>query len=325
MTVREMPKIVLHIHLDGSVEINDALKWAKEDGMNLDKKDIIDKMQVDDNVTSLSDYLDKFALPCELLQTCCRLELASYHLFKKLASMNVLYAEVRFAPNKHLDRHLNLDDVVISVINGFNKANVEFGIMGGIILSMMRGDAYYQNRKVVDLAKKYLGKGVLGIDLAGDEANHPTKDYKNLFAYAKRLNVPYTIHAGEADGSESLSAAIETGTNRIGHGIKSVADENILKEILDKEILLEICVTSNYQTCAVKDKHPLEEIYKRGVKVNISTDNDTVSNIDINNEYTKILNETKLTIEDLQKCNRDSVEYIMAGESIKNKLRKEFD
>lgn len=325
MMVNDIPKILLHLHLDGAIDIDDAFKWVKEDGIKISKKDLLRELQVDEECHNLNDYLKKFDLPCKLLQTCERLEITSYHLFQKLAKLNVVYAEVRFAPLKHLEKGLTLDDVVISVINGFNKANVESGIMGGIILSLMRGEEYEKNKKVVDVAKKYLGKGVVGIDLAGAEALYPTKDYVQLFSYAKTLEIPFTIHAGEAAGVESIKAALDIGAKRIGHGVKIIDDEALMERAIKENILLEVCVTSNYQTEAIKRRHPIEKLYRKGVKISINTDNDTVSGIDINREYARILQETKMDIEDLIKCNTNSIPFIFADDKTKNKLLNMYE
>lgn len=325
MMVNDIPKILLHLHLDGAIDIDDAFKWVKEDGIKISKKDLLRELQVDEECHNLNDYLKKFDLPCKLLQTCERLEITSYHLFQKLAKLNVVYAEVRFAPLKHLEKGLILDDVVISVINGFNKANVESGIMGGIILSLMRGEEYEKNKKVVDVAKKYLGKGVVGIDLAGAEALYPTKDYVKLFSYAKTLEIPFTIHAGEAAGVESIKAALDIGAKRIGHGVKVIDDEALMERVIKENILLEVCVTSNYQTEAIKRRHPIEKLYRKGVKISINTDNDTVSGININREYARILQETKMDIEDLIKCNTNSIPFIFADDKTKNKLLNMYE
>lgn len=325
MMVNDIPKILLHLHLDGAIDIDDAFKWVKEDGIKISKKDLLRELQVDEECHNLNDYLKKFDLPCKLLQTCERLEITSYHLFQKLAKLNVVYAEVRFAPLKHLEKGLTLDDVVISVINGFNKANVESGIMGGIILSLMRGEEYEKNKNVVDVAKKYLGKGVVGIDLAGAEALYPTKDYVKLFSYAKTLEIPFTIHAGEAAGVESIKAALDIGAKRIGHGVKVIDDEALMERVIKENILLEVCVTSNYQTEAIKRRHPIEKLYRKGVKISINTDNDTVSGIDINREYARILQETKMDIEDLIKCNTNSIPFIFADDKTKNKLLNMYE
>ena len=139
------------------------------------------------------------------------------------------------------------------------------------------------------------------------------------------MKISYTIHAGEALGGDSITAAIDAKTKRIGHGIKAINNKEILQKIIDNNILLEICVTSNYQTEAIENIHPIEKLYQKGINISINTDNDTVSNININKEYTRILNETNLTIEDLIKCNINSIDYIFADKCLKVKLRKIYE
>ncbi len=137
----------------------------------------------------------------------------------------------------------------------------------------------------------------------------------------KNLNIPYTIHAGEADGVSSISSALDFGTKRLGHGIRCIEDKEILKRIINEKILLEICPTSNFQTEAVKGEHPLEYLYSNGVLISINTDNDTVSNINITEEYRNVLNNTNLTIKDLIKCNYNSIPYLFTTDEIKDKLK----
>lgn len=322
--VSDIPKILLHIHLDGSIDITDAYKWAREDGLNLSKDDLLKKLQVDEYCHSLNDYLEKFVIPCDLLQTCERLEMASYHLFLKLAKLNVLYAEVRLAPQKHLQRGLNLEDVIISVVNGMNKASVKTGIMGGIILCLMRGDEDKKNWEVLKKAKEYLHKGVVGIDLAGAEAIYPTKDYGEFFKYANLMSIPFTVHAGEAMGCESINQALEFKPRRLGHGIRAIEDGSVVEKLKKMDVLLEVCVTSNYQTCAIKGPHPVRKLYDAGVKISINTDNDMVSNIDINKEYEMLINDNLFTKEELVKCNIDSISYIMAQDEVKDKLKNYY-
>lgn len=184
----------------------------------------------------------------------------------------------------------------------------------------MRGDNDKNNLNVINIAKKYLGKGVVGIDLAGAEALYPTKDYISLFKYAKSLEIPFTIHAGEDAGAESIKVALEMGAKRIGHGVKVIEDKSLQQKLIDDDILLDICVTSNYQTEAIKGKHPIEMFYKNGIKINISTDNDTVSNININEEYNNILNNASMNENDLIKCNKNTINFIFAKDAIKEKL-----
>ena len=324
MRVIDMPKIVLHLHLDGSLLLSDMVSWMRELGIHKSEEELQEFVMVDDDCHSLNDYLTKFDLPCSLLQTKEHLRDATYHLFLRLSALNVVYAEVRFAPAKHLNWGLNLDEVVTSVIEGMNAAIEATGIMGGIILSLMRGDSEKINLEVVDIAKKYLGKGVCGIDLAGAEAIYPTQDYKDIFKYAKDLSIPFTIHAGEAAGVSSINAALLMGAKRIGHGIRAIDDEELQGRLIKDNILLEICVTSNYQTEAIKMRHPIDKLYEKGIKISINTDNDTVSNIDINKEYEKIIKENLLSIEEILECNINSIPFIFASNTIKDKLNDIF-
>ena len=169
MDIKDVKKIVTHLHLDGSIDIELAKKYAKEDGYDLTDDEIVKELQVDKDCRNLNDYLEKFTLPCSLLQTKERLESATYALFKKLYLENVIYIELRFAPIKHQENGLNLDEVITSVIKGMEKAKSEFDILGGIILCCMRDSSKDDNTRIVNYAKKYLNKGVLAIDLAGAE------------------------------------------------------------------------------------------------------------------------------------------------------------
>ena len=322
MEVKDIKKIVLHLHLDGSLDLDLAKKYAKEEGYNLTDKEIIKDLQVGKTCHNLNDYLEKFALPSSLLQTKERLEETTYTLFKKLSMGNVIYAEIRFAPIKHIEKDLSLDEVISSVIKGMEKAKNEFNIYGGIILCCMRDSSKEENLEIVNYAKKYLNKGVVAIDLAGAEGLYETKNFKYIFDLCRKENIPYTIHAGEADGKESINSALDFKTKRLGHGIRCIEDKDTMERIINDRILLEICPTSNFQTEAIKGKHPLEYLYNNNILISINTDNDTVSNININDEYSNVLNTTNLTINDLVKCNYNSISYLFTTDDIKNKLKE---
>lgn len=321
----DIPKIVLHLHLDGSINIDLAYKWLLEDGYNYTKEEAEDKLQVNSDCKSLVEYLEKFDLPCKLLNSKERLTLCTKRLFLDLAKENVVYAEVRFAPVKHVNDNLSLEEVVTSVIEGMNLAKKESSIRGGIILCCMRDNSKEDNLKTIDMAKKYLNKGICAVDLAGAESLFPTANFKDVFEYANSLNIPFTIHAGEADGIKSIESALSFGTKRLGHGIRCIDSNEMVERIKKENILLEVCYTSNYQTEAIKDIHPLEELYYKGVKISLNTDNDTVSHINILSEYEKILNNTNLKIEDIVKCNYNSIDFIFSSDEDKNYLKDKIN
>ena len=315
--IYQMKKVVLHLHLDGSLRPETVYRWLKEEGKDVTLEEVQKALMVEKDCRDLTEYLEKFDLPCKMLQTEEHIEQATYELFEDLANQNVIYAEVRFAPSKHREQGLEYDQIVEAAIRGMERAKKEFGIDGSLILCAMRGDNKEDNLKTVEVAKNYIGKGVSAIDLAGAEALFPTEDYKYIFDEAKRedkkenkVSIPFTIHAGEAAGPESIKNALEFGTKRIGHGVRCLDDNSLVEKLVQDEIILEVCPISNLQTKATGENHPIEELYRKGLKVTISPDNDSVSNTNIIEEYIWILEHTALTIQDLIKMNINAIRGI---------------
>lgn len=312
--IKEMKKVVLHLHLDGSLRPETVYKWLKEEGKDVSFEEVKKALMVEKDCRDLTEYLEKFDLPCKMLQTEEHIEQATYELFEDLAKQNVIYAEVRFAPSKHKEKGLDNDKIVEAAISGMEKAKAEFGIDGSLILCAMRGEHNIENKQenfnTIKTAKKYLGKGVSGADLAGAEALFPTEDYEDVFDLARHLDVPVTIHAGEADGPESIKDALEFGAKRIGHGVRCLEDPHLVGELAQEGTVLEVCPTSNLQTKATSENHPIEKLYRRGLSVTINPDNNSVSNTNIIEEYKWVLEHTDLTINDLKKMNINAIKGI---------------
>ena len=315
--IQEMPKVVLHLHLDGSLRPETVNEWLGEENL----KETKEKLMVDRDCRDLNQYLEKFDLPVQVLQTKDHIERATYELFEDLANQNVIYAEVRFAPSKHLEGGLSYDEVVEAAISGMNKAKEKFGIDGNLILCCMRGDDNEkENLETVKTAKKYLGKGVCALDLAGAEALFKTANFEKIFKLAKKNNIPFTIHAGEADGPESIKKALEFGAQRIGHGVRCIEDKDLMAKLAQEAIPLEVCPISNLQTQAVNGKHPIEKLYRKGLCVTVNTDNNTVSNTDMNTEYNWVIENTDLKINDLINMNINAARGIFGDIKTKVKL-----
>jgi adenosine deaminase len=322
--IHNMKKVVLHLHLDGSVRPETIQEWLREEGKDVDLDLIKEKSIASKDCKDLNQYLEKFNLPLQFLQSEEKIKRATYELYEDLAKRNVIYAEVRFAPVLHIQKGLSYDQIVESTIAGMNEAKKQFGIDGGLILCAMRNANHEANINTVKSAQKYLGKGIVALDLAGAEALFPTKNFEDIFSLARENNIPFTIHAGEADGPESIRSALQFGAQRIGHGIRCVEDKKLMEELKQKQILLEICPTSNIQTQAVQGKYPLEEIYKFGIPVSINTDNDTVSNTNMDQEYEWVLNNTSFDMDNLIQMNLNSAKYTFTTAEKKEALIKEI-
>lgn len=311
------PKVELHIHFDGSINPS-----VVSNLIDKDKDLVLKEMIVDNSCKSLNEYLEKFNLPIQVLQTKDNLKLFASYLVKDLIKDNVIYAEIRFAPFKHTLNGLDVIEVIDSVIDGFKNDKIKINL----ILCMMRGDTKENNLKVIDLAYKYKNKGVGGIDLAGAEAIYKTSDYKELFEYAKLKNVLYTIHAGEASGRESIISAITFDTKRIGHGVRIMEEEDLIDIAKNKNITFEVCPTSNIDTKIFSNYefHNIKKMYEKGLKVTINTDNRTVSNITLSKEYQKLNNIFSITEEDLKIMNLNAIEASFLNNDDKLYLKKQY-
>lgn len=184
--VKAMPKAILHIHLDGSLRPETIHKWLQEKGEDVTLEEVTKRLMVDEGCRDLNQYLEKFDLPVELLQSEEHIEQATYELFVDLAEQNVIYAEVRFAPSLHTQKGLSYKQIVEAAIRGMNKAKQETNIEGNLILCCMRGENNQEeNIDTLVVASEYLGQGVAAVDLAGAEAIFPTEDFEDIFKRAK--------------------------------------------------------------------------------------------------------------------------------------------
>lgn len=300
---RMMGKYIdLHLHLDGSLPAETVLKLAQRGHVELPAdtpEGLRPYLTAEIGCGSLNEYLKCFGLPLAVLQTAENLETAAYDLGCVLSRRGLCYGEIRFAPQLHRQKGLAQEEAVEAVLAGLERVGRQIRLRA--VLCCMRGNGLLkENLKTVRTASRYLGKGVAAVDLAGAEALYPTGDYEEEFRYARTLGVPFTIHAGEADGAESIWKALEFGAARIGHGVRAAGDEKLMEELARRGCVLEMCPSSNLQTKAVESlsEYPLREYLKRGIKVTVNSDNMTVSDTWVGKEFALLSQEYGLTEEE---------------------------
>ena len=310
----KMPKIELHLHLDGSVSLDLLERWS---GLSMDE---VIKKAVSNKDGNLKNYLERFNFINEYLQTKKSLELSSFMLATELEKENVVYAEIRFAPLLHTKKGLTPEEVVESVLEGISNSRIKINL----ILCMMRGAPREDNHKVIELANKYLGHGVVAVDLAGDEEHVPFKDAEYFFKICKFASIPTTIHAGEVLPRDIKDIIFYT--KRIGHGIKISDNIELMNLVKKNNMLLEVCPNSNLDTKNVDSytNHPIRKLYDYGIKVCVNTDNRTVSNISLTDEYMSLVNILGFTYDDLIEMNFNAIDYAFISEQEKEELRKLF-
>lgn len=316
--------IDLHLHLDGAITVEIAKELAKLQGITLPARDddeLRSMLSVPEDCTSLNDFLACFALPDSLMQTEEGLREAVRLVMDDAMSQGVVYAELRFAPQLHTNSGMTQEDAVLAALEGLKRSELK----GNLILCCMRGaDTADANFETLELAKKYLVEdgGVVAIDLAGAEALFPTKDYRALFAHAKEYGVPFTIHAGEADGADSIRDAIEFGASRIGHGVRCYEDAALTELVIERGIPFEMCPTSNRQTHAVEnmDDYPFMDYLQKGIRVTLNTDDPAIEGTTLAGEYRYMEETFGLTREQEKLLLKNAVEAAFTCESVKSAL-----
>lgn len=320
--------IDLHVHLDGAITVEIAKKLAELQNIDLgtnDDKELEKMLTVPEDCKSLNDFLECFELPLSLMQTYEGPKQAAYLVAQDMYEQGVVYAEIRYAPQYHKQQGMTQEDAINAVLEGVNESSLK----ANIILCIMRGEGNEEeNLETLELAKKYLVEdgGVVGLDLAGAEALYPTENYRELFEKAYEYDIPFTIHAGEADGPESVRAAIEFGARRIGHGVRIYEDEDVVRLVKEKGIYLEMCPTSSRQTVAIEDmsKYPLMYYISQGINVIISTDDPAIEGTTIAKEFDYVEKEFGMTASQKKTAIANAIDAAFTSEAVKQDLRKEF-
>ncbi len=327
--------VELHLHVDGSLTADDVILLAKEEGVDIpsSREELSNMLICPDHCEDLNRYLHCFILPIAVMQQTSTIAYGVESLVRRLDEQRLLYAELRFAPQQHMEKGLSQEAVVKAAIAGLHKglAECQNGFRANLIVSCMRGKGNEeQNKETVRLAAKYLGDGICGTDLAGSEARYPTELFRSLFAYAKSMEVPFTIHAGEAAGVESMRHAIEFGARRIGHGIRSYADAEMKQMLKDNDVCLTLCPSSNLQTKALQgvtsyQEYPLGAFFDDGVSINISSDNMTVSNTSLHRELEHCFSAGIITPQQAALTVESAINHSFLSEREKEELRRRIN
>lgn len=315
----------IHLHLDGSMTIDMIKELAKVQNMELNYTDeqLLDLLQVSDDCSDLNEYLEKFPFPLTFLQTKEGLAKSVELLCKELQKRGLIYAEIRYAPQLHCDKGMTQREAIEAAIEGAKKSPIPVSL----ILCCMRGDDNHEkNMETVHLAAEYVNKGVGAIDIAGAEALFSTDKFGDLFALATQKGVPFTIHAGEADGPKSVYKALEYGAKRIGHGVRSVEDDALVEKLKNEQIVLECCPTSNVNTSIYKNisEFPYRILMDKGVKFTINCDNMSVSNTDVKQEFMELNNVFKIKRIELLQLLNNSIDKAFTTEEVKRQLKEKI-
>ena len=320
--LKEMPKIELHCHLDGSMNLEVTRELLAQMGESYTDAELIDMLQAPEDCPSLADYLTRFDLPIRLIQTREGLRKSAKAVALDAAAENVKYMEVRFAPTFSTNEGLSIGDILESVQKGLKEAEAQADIKTGIIVCGMRHLDMETNLRMLKQAAEFYGAGVVACDLAGDEKAFPTKDFVEFFEASKKMGIPFTIHSGECGSTENIRVALDLGARRLGHGIAMGRDLDLIRKCADRRVGVELCPSSNLQTKAVTSfaEYPLRSFLAAGVPISINTDNRIVSGTTNTREWERVVSHFQITEDEAAKIYRDSVEMSFATDDVKHML-----
>ena len=349
LNLRALPKVSLHDHLDGGLRPQTIIDLAAEVGHVLPANDAASLARwftESANSGSLVRYLETFVHTTAVMQTAEQLERVACEFVLDLAADGVVCGELRYAPEQHLERGLTLDEVVEAVQAGINNAIEQIEDDGGFMLAGQLVTAMRQNDRaleIAELAVRHRETGVVGFDYAGPEKGFLPIRHKAAFDFLAESFMPVTLHAGEADGIESIKDALLSGrTLRLGHGVRITEDikrleddswllQDIAAWVNERGIALELSPSSNLQTGAIEDienplmtDHPFNELYRLGFKVTVNTDNRLMSGTSLTRELELLTEAFDYTIDDHEQFQINAAESAFLGLDDKEELLEEI-
>ncbi len=327
---RKMPKIELHRHLEGSLRFETLVDISRIHGMTIPIQKNFQKMvqvQLTDPLT-FENFLSKFQTLRQFYKSPEVIRRVAYEAVEDAAKENIYYMELRFTPIA-LSRieGFPIEDVMDWVTESVQQANDKFGIHTNLIVSVNRHETVKEAENVLKIAMNYLDRGIVGVDLAGNEAEYSAMPFQSLFNDVQKDGIKVTIHAGEWAGADNIYEAIsEIKADRIGHGVRVVESQQAIDLAVEKNIPFEVCITSNVQSGVFStiEEHSVKKMIDAGIFVTINTDDPGISQITLSDEYQILNRKFNFSVERLYFLSNASIQAAFLPEDQKKTLLKKF-
>jgi len=325
-----MPKAELHLHLDGSLRVSTALELARTRGVEAPAtwRGMFDALVAPFPCRDQAELLQAFDLPIALMQDAEALERITRELVESKAAEGVRYVEIRWGPLLHVARGLALADGIEAVVRGADAGAAATGTVVRLIATALRSHDPADNERLAEVACRFRDRGLTGWDLAGPEARFADPLlHGRAFEAARAGGLRITVHAGEWGGPAQVRRALAVAPERIAHGEATSEDPLLVEELRARGVCLDLCPTSNVQAGVVASfaDHALARLHRAGVPVTLSTDDTTVSDISLTEEYGRAVAEIGLTLPELWAIDRFALDVAFADEATLVPLRAEFD
>jgi adenosine deaminase len=325
-----MPKAELHLHLDGSLRVGTALELARTRGVDAPATwaGMFSALVAPEVCRDQAELIAAFDLPIALMQDAEALERITAELVETKAAEGVRYVEIRWAPLLHVRRGLSAHDGIDAVVRGAEVAAAATGTVVRLICTAMRSHEPAANLELAGVAARFVDRGLTGWDFAGPEAAFPDPLlHRAAFDAARAGGLRITLHAGEWGGAPQVRRALAMDPERIAHGVVAADDPSLVDELRARRVCLDLCPTSNVQASIVPShaSFGIARLHRAGAPVTLNTDDTTVSDITLTEEYARAIERIGLTLPELWAIDRFALDVAFADEAVLAPIRTEFD
>ena len=324
--IEKAPKAELHLHIEGAIPFDTLYALARAQGVPgvRNPGDLKKKL----TYANFDEFIRVWVWMNSFVQREDDFEEIAYSVLRNLSSQNVRYVEAFYSPGDYRKNGLTSQGITEYLIKGKERAERDFGIRCGLIADLVRNRGPEYGMGLVKELEPYLGKGLIGVGLGGSEDRFPADAYEAVYAEARRRGYRLTAHAGEAAGAPSIWAAIrKLGAERIGHGLRAHEDESLVSYLRRSQTPLEMCPTSNIRTgvCGSLSSHPIRKYFDQGLLVTVNSDDPTMFDTTITNEYSILCDAFHFTWGELRRIALNAVEASFMEETEKADLVHEFE
>lgn len=322
----KIPKIELHLHLEGAIPAKTLLDLAMKRGNDRSLR-TLDDLHKKLTFREFSHFIELWAWMTTLIREESEFEEISYEVLQELSRQNVKYVEASYSPGDYWRQGFSVEGITENLMKGKERAARDFDIKCELIIDLIRDHGPEKGLQYLNAATPYLGKGVIGIGLGGSEQSFPPDPYVPIYKEARERGFRLTAHAGEAAGSHSIRTAVEKlGVERVGHGVRATEDPLLMTLLLEKQIPLDMCVTSNLRTgvCKSIETHPIKEYFRQGLMVTVNSDDPTMFNTSLTQEYVTLVQKLGFDLADLRRLGANSIDASFMSEESKKAMRVQF-
>jgi adenosine deaminase len=325
--VTEIPKVELHLHLEGAIPEETLFNLIQRQGREPSIKNL-DDLRRKLTYTDFAHFIEVWTWKNTFIKEEKDFEEIAYRVLDDLSKQNVKYVEAFYSPGDYWRQGLSVPGITECLIKGKERAYRDFGIQSELIIDLIRDHGPKRSMQYLEEVTAFLGKGLIGIGLGGSEESFPADPYASVYEEARKRGFRLTAHAGEVAGPKSIWAVIEKlGVERIGHGVRAHEDPQIVSLLKERQIPLEMCVISNVKTgvCKSVEAHPIKQYLQKGLMVTVNSDDPTMFNTSISQEYSVLAQKLGFTVSDLKRLSLNGIDASFMSDDVKKSMKFQFE